>query len=615
MTKQNTDEETVSLVENCNFVKEFLNSLEERGAEGLTNEAAMVIKELQGNMLGFLKVSNPQIEDPGTEKVSDKLNPAKNIDAAKVQHETSVSHSNKGIDLKHGEDVRREEIKIKSKVKHLKNLISSDESDTSSQSSSEESENNSKPPRRKEKVRKESDSQVADILRQMDNRQVPKLENFLEDSGQSLNKYLDRFESYCRQNFKGNEEFWLSELENHLEGKMLESYKLLRDYDDNYYDVKIKLLRFYKDSSKLRKRRFKKKFENARPKHKESLYSFSIRLENLYKSAYPNKQKDVQQSSKLINQLKKAVSRETKNALSSQIITCKLKGEKPTWKFIQECIRYKDLDDGDGEDDSRSDEDMTAKKEVVINLGRYDNRYDKGRTNQREYQSAQQYYPTNERMMQNRQNNDYQRFNQIRRPEMKVCHTCKRFGHFAKECRVTLRQCLLCGDSRHFVKDCPNRGFRYGRSNYRNDDYRRNDRRARSYSQNRPNGSDSAANSYNRKNDHQDNNVNVGRMRRNSVGGYRSSQPIRAPFLRSDEYNKERNTGYDTRNEYQDNCVSPNKYENPTGYEQTDGGTNFNQVSHMNPNANSYYPKQSVNNSNVKSSNSGRYSSPNRMLN
>lgn len=36
-----------------------------------------------------------------------------------------------------------------------------------------------------------------------------------------------------------------------------------------------------------------------------------------------------------------------------------------------------------------------------------------------------------------------------------MCYYCKRFGHFARNCRKGLGLCLICGGKGHFVKDCP----------------------------------------------------------------------------------------------------------------------------------------------------------------
>ena len=584
------DGETKNLVENCNYFSEFLHNLKERGESGLTNEASKVIRELQTNMLGFLKVSTQLNNDQDKITAIDK--PSIERQSANENDDNMGKYNIKGnLKVKTNplcEKKVKSDEKLKKAFRNLKEDVSTDDSDSSASSENSTDESNSddqRQSRSKEKRRsatKRSDS-VVEILKQFDNRQVPKLEKFNEESGQSLNKYLDRFEHYCEQNLKGSEEFWLSELECHLEGKMLENFKLLRDYDDQYHDLKIKLLRFFKDSSKLRKKRFKKKFENARPKHKESLYSFSIRLESLYKSAYPGKQKDLQTSSKLLNQLKKAISKEARATLSNQILTCKLKGDKPTWKFIQQCIRLKYLDD----ENSESEEEVDNRREVVINLGRHH----EGERNFRPFQNERQFSPPNNRRTYgyNTSQSQYPRFNQSQRPEMRVCHTCKRFGHYAKDCRVSLGLCLLCGRNGHFVKDCPSREQRFSRTNDRNQRYT-NDRRSRSFSQNEPRRRNDSVQHNNRGYENYRNN-NAFRNRRSSVGGYGDYN--NANYQRVNTFNPQQRP----RNEDNGNRQNNDQYDNSASWRPSNQTNRVNQASHMNPNAKSYHPRYPVKNS------------------
>ena len=62
------------------------------------------------------------------------------------------------------------------------------------------------------------------LLKKIDSRQLPKLEKFSEESGQSLSTSLIKFENYCKENFRGPKDLWINELENHLKGRILDTF-------------------------------------------------------------------------------------------------------------------------------------------------------------------------------------------------------------------------------------------------------------------------------------------------------------------------------------------------------------------------------------------------------
>ena len=76
------------------------------------------------------------------------------------------------------------------------------------------------------------------MMRRFDNRKVPQQEKFNENSGQDLTDYLQRFEKYCEENFKGDNTHWIGELERQLTGNMLTAFKSTRDVDNTYETAK-----------------------------------------------------------------------------------------------------------------------------------------------------------------------------------------------------------------------------------------------------------------------------------------------------------------------------------------------------------------------------------------
>ena len=201
------------------------------------------------------------------------------------------------------------------------------------------------------------------LLKRLDTRGVPKLEVFDENSGQSLEKYLARFEDYCRGNFKGRRYLWIDELERHLTGRMLDNFRSLRNYDNNYSEVKRKMMSWYHEEEEVRRIRARGKFEKAKPKPGESMYIFSYRLENLYRLAFPNN--DVRRSTTLIYRFKAAVNKPMRELLNSQIMSQKMHGKRMSWRLVQKCARVFEVD-VNMQEERNSDGDR--RKEVVINL-------------------------------------------------------------------------------------------------------------------------------------------------------------------------------------------------------------------------------------------------------
>ena len=98
------------------------------------------------------------------------------------------------------------------------------------------------------------------VMSKLDNKKVPLQEKIDESSGQTLKKYLVKFESYCKSNFKGNQDFQIGELDRHLTWKTWDAFRAVRDVDDNYENLKRKLLEWY---GEWRSRRIEKEEEQT----------------------------------------------------------------------------------------------------------------------------------------------------------------------------------------------------------------------------------------------------------------------------------------------------------------------------------------------------------------
>ena len=345
------------------------------------------------------------------------------------------------------------------------------------------------------------DVSFVEVMRQFDNRTVPRQERYDEHSGQDLASYLEKFESYCRCNFKGSKTLWIGELELALSGKTLEAFKAHRAVDDSYKSIKRKLLEWYHNSRDVRKGKNRRKFKNAGYNVGDSLYLFAVKLEALFKLAYPRHK--VGHSETLREKYLSAVPRSFRKELKVQMTSHTLKGKKVSWEMIKKCANLKDLE-GENDTDQELGKGEDVDREIVINVGRAGgNNISSVMNSQSRPVYSGQFRNSNSRYSQRKSNNQWDQVNErssratnrgrnydriagelvTNRPmggnspdgttrfSLRnlgnfggKCNFCGRIGHIEQSCRSKLRRCFICGQDGHFFRNCALRGSRRPRS-------------------------------------------------------------------------------------------------------------------------------------------------------
>ena len=64
------------------------------------------------------------------------------------------------------------------------------------------------------------------------------MKKFNLESGGDVKNFFRKFESYCDENIRGGEEFWINILKDHLEGSIETLFDQLVDENDDYQDAK-----------------------------------------------------------------------------------------------------------------------------------------------------------------------------------------------------------------------------------------------------------------------------------------------------------------------------------------------------------------------------------------
>lgn len=519
-------DEAKAIKKDCNFFKDFLMQIKTRGSDNMSPESIGALKEMRETMKMFLGGDNK--EDSGGETESslfskhsksrrsfkgDKVQSSRSSSSERSTSEGSTSEisqrssmsSKLSLDIDLDKDIKPKLEDSKKKKKH--NLR-----------------HNRKSVSGKTKSNKRKNS-LSEILKRFDNRQLPQQEKYNEESGQDLGKYFEKFDRYCRDNFKGDKDFWIGELERHLGGKTLECFRSIRDFSDTYEDVKSKLMAWYKDESQLRKSKNRQKFKNARPKQGETLFLFSSRLETLFKLAYPKH--NIQQSNTLIDQFQASISKSAKDIVRAQILSLKAADKKVEWRKIQKWARLIDVEkekDLVANGNCETEDQANDVKEIIVNLSanknmhnkdskldcsnkkpieqpriypekyvpnydesdrprnhnsnniqsnhtRYSSNYEGnsysayGYHQQKQGQNSGNYVGHDRSFYNSRKYNSPKENNQRGSSRPGVCYICKRYGHYQRDCKMSSKSCFTCGSQDHLMQNCPKYNFKPNQSN------------------------------------------------------------------------------------------------------------------------------------------------------
>jgi hypothetical protein len=306
-----------------------------------------------------------------------------------------------------------------------------------------------------------------EMLAMLDNRKAPPLEKFDEDSGQQLRVYLRRFEAFCADNFRGSKDWWIGQLEQKLDGTILEAFTSPRDVDDSYDDIKRKLCEWFDDMKCLRKEKDRQNFTKARYRKGEAIHMFSNRLERLYRLAFPRRK--VNHSKTLKDKFVNCVPSDFKKVLRTLSMSHTLKGEILTWQLVKKCARHYDVEN------SKAEVNFDSEPDMVVNVSQNKKRCDASTQVTKEALSlnqltpirqALQYVPS-QRLRQDtvRREGRNTWYGDARRSgsgstraqtrTSAVCHHCGRSGHLRKDCWMRSGRCFKCGSSDHFLRQCP----------------------------------------------------------------------------------------------------------------------------------------------------------------
>ena len=521
-------EEEQVLEENLEHLNKFLANLYERGLDRIPQRSVGKLKEMKEKWREVMSLTEDSDNGSNSEvnNVKDKLE-AQRGKVKSIGTLQGPSTSGTGNKIKSIMKVKRETRVNANSSSEINDSCDSSLSDPVSEISSDTEMSDDGDPKKgkrnkvkrtksKTKCKSKKKSQrvvreakevrggsLAKALAKLDSRKVPEQEKFDEKSGEDLRDYLFKFESYCRDNFRGDSRFWIGELRRNLSGKILDAFESMKTVNTTYEELKDQLLVYYDDMKELRKEKNRLAFKNAQHKRGESLYLFSARLEKMFKVAYPKHQ--VSTSKTLQQKFLASIPKVHRSVIETQIMMYTVMDKKMTWKVIQKISSLKDVENEKAE---VKEEEVHEEKEIIINVGQesvkrgrqeqkpiaagqnlrytgrtyYSSKYDtnnyghsrqleRNRTGHSDYSrgahSSRQLDRGREQTNSNPRNGTQNRIRISMRPPSHlratnvICFWCKRVGHKYEECRYRLRQCYICGANNHYFRECPrNRNHR-----------------------------------------------------------------------------------------------------------------------------------------------------------
>lgn len=325
--------------------------------------------------------------------------------------------------------------------------------------------------------------EISDMIRYMEIRKIPTMEDFDESSGMDFIQYLEDFQNYCEQVIPGKSKFWITELQSKLTGNVLKVFKSGRTNGDTWKVVKKRMIKWYENDDEYRKTKFKTLFEQARPETGESLFMLAIRMQSMFKMAFPKRTVDI--SKTLRDKYLSVIPSDALSIFRAQQAGMKNGGHKIKWEKVKEIASF-----CDGCREYARKSEKVDRDEVVIQLGvgkmdraflsenrspqeegncksKFFNKFN-GRTfnrsnsmdtpNYRNYDSPARRSPP----PQYRQRLVIRNEMSLRSPpanlqQGKNCYHCGRMGHVVANCRIRQRACFACGQTSHFIADRPNK--------------------------------------------------------------------------------------------------------------------------------------------------------------
>lgn len=395
MGGQAKNDEAMAIMKSLDFVRNFVDQLRHRSPSVLTSEMRREIEIIQTTCCDILlecdskkgmegsgdkakKITVQAAEQGAIPKIPRQLRDL--VNTGKDRKVTSLLDKKEGYSTDESKDKhrlkkykgKRDEYCTDESELDASDVQSDEESapELDSMSSDLESDVKDRKSRRISRHQRRDRDRSGTLVVRTNSKRVPELAKFDETTGQDLEAYLTKFERHCESHLEADKSYWVDELQNHLQGKILKVFRSITSINDSYSKVKRKLLTWYGDMRIMRKKKSRAAFKRAKYEEDETLYLYSSRLEKLFVLGYP--QINPQTSKALREKYLASIPKSTSREIISEMRTTKLREGVVNWKMVQKMVRMIDVDlveygsEGEEEDEIQI---IPSGKEIVINVG------------------------------------------------------------------------------------------------------------------------------------------------------------------------------------------------------------------------------------------------------
>ena len=301
------------------------------------------------------------------------------------------------------------------------------------------------------------------VLSRLDNRSVPRPEVYDLTSGRSFASFLQDFENFCSNSFRGDQAHWSSELGQFLSGEVKEAFGAIYFPGEPYGRLKSKLLNWVEHSMESLSKRNRKKFEKMKCTTGESLRLYAARLERAFVLAFPSKQPST--SSTLQRKFLETVPRNFRRQVTSTSTTLKLQNLKLDWNCILALASAHDAERA--ETGISVDSEAEVAEVWATTSASYAKEFEpRGRS----VSPVVSHFSAGSFDFCGRSGDsqtDRPRSRSVQALERhqpsvfdaRSCYYCKRKGHVKSECWRRSGRCLVCGSVSHRVAQCDKRHF------------------------------------------------------------------------------------------------------------------------------------------------------------
>ena len=282
---------------------------------------------------------------------------------------------------------------------------------------------------------------------------VPKPKAYSGSSGKAFECFLDRFEEYAADHFSGRPDLWAGELGPFLQGEMKDVYEDFIDAETGYTSLKSRLLAWSKSREEAVLKESKYKFSSAQMSHAESVGRYALRLERLFREAYPARTIEFSTSlrDKFVDTVPTQFQTQLKTIMSVQKT---LNNAEMGWSALVDmaCAEA-------GARNAWAEEEIwtTIDAQESPRSRAYQTRDShRGRSVTNSQHRARSRNPEESGGGSSRHGTPPQRNRSSSRPrEDRACSYCDIVGHLRRDCRRLHNLCLLCGAPEHRIADCP----------------------------------------------------------------------------------------------------------------------------------------------------------------